>query len=207
MTRRPGPISGDSWSRRETRPGRCPTWRPLTPGRPRWPRPPTTSGAARLRLGDEVHGRPLIEAALARDPRLGYGEPHLRLADYYLDHGQPAEALTHLERFTEMHASSVEGQYKLARAYQATGQRGSGPRGPRRGGARLPRGSALQAPRGAGLAAPGRLAPVDPPEVKAHHRRLESLTLADRLPRVLAVRGVRPRQRRAVSMRRRGGVQ
>lgn len=77
-------------------------------------------GAARLRLGDETDGRPLIEEALARDPRLGYGEPHLRLADYYLDHGQPAEALTHLERFTEMHASSVEGQYKLARAYQAT---------------------------------------------------------------------------------------
>jgi tetratricopeptide (TPR) repeat protein len=78
-------------------------------------------GAARLRLGDETQGRPLIEEALARDPRLGYGDPYLRLADYYLDHGRPAEALPHLERFTEMHASSVEGQYKLARAYQATG--------------------------------------------------------------------------------------
>jgi tetratricopeptide (TPR) repeat protein len=78
-------------------------------------------GAARLRLGDEAHGRPLIEEALARDPRLGYGEPHLRLADYYLDHGQSAEALTHLERFAELHASSVERQYKLARAYRATG--------------------------------------------------------------------------------------
>jgi tetratricopeptide (TPR) repeat protein len=79
-------------------------------------------GAARLRLGDAVRGRPLIEEALARDPRIRYGEPHLRLADYYLDHGQPAEALIHLGRFTELHASSVEGQYKLARAYLATGQ-------------------------------------------------------------------------------------
>jgi tetratricopeptide (TPR) repeat protein len=79
-------------------------------------------GAARLRLGDAAGGRPLIEAALNRDPRLGYGEPHLRLADYYLDHGQPAEALIHLGRFTELHASSVEGQYKLARACLATGQ-------------------------------------------------------------------------------------
>jgi tetratricopeptide (TPR) repeat protein len=79
-------------------------------------------GAARLRLGDEAHGRSLIEQALARDPRLGYGEPHLRLADYYLEHGQPAEAVTHLERFTEMHASSVEGRYKLALAYRATKQ-------------------------------------------------------------------------------------
>jgi tetratricopeptide (TPR) repeat protein len=79
-------------------------------------------GAARLRLGDGARGRPLIEEALARDPRLGYGAPYLRLADYYLDQGQPAEALTHLARFAEMHASSVEGQYKLARAYLATGR-------------------------------------------------------------------------------------
>jgi tetratricopeptide (TPR) repeat protein len=79
-------------------------------------------GAARLRLGDATRGRPLIEEALAQDSRLGYGEPHLRLADYYLDHGQPAEALTHLERFAGMHASSVEGQYKLARAWLATGR-------------------------------------------------------------------------------------
>ena len=79
-------------------------------------------GAARLRLGDATAGRPLIEEALARDPRLGYGEPHLRLADYYLDHDRPAEALPHLERFHELHASSVEGQYKRARAYLATGR-------------------------------------------------------------------------------------
>jgi tetratricopeptide (TPR) repeat protein len=79
-------------------------------------------GAAQLRLGDLARGRPLIEEALAADPRLGYGEPHLRLADYYLDHGQPAEAATHLERFTGMHASSVEGQYKLAQAYLGVGQ-------------------------------------------------------------------------------------
>jgi hypothetical protein len=81
-------------------------------------------GAARLRLGDGTGGRPLIEEALGRDPRLGYGEPHLRLADYYLDHGQAAEALVHLERFTELHASSIEGRYKLARAYLATGRTG-----------------------------------------------------------------------------------
>ena len=79
-------------------------------------------GAAKLRLGDEAHGRALIEQALARDSRIGYGEPHLRLADYYLDQRRPAEALGHLERFTDMHASSVEGRYKLARACLATGQ-------------------------------------------------------------------------------------
>ncbi|HEY7138596.1 MAG TPA: tetratricopeptide repeat protein [Methylomirabilota bacterium] len=79
-------------------------------------------GAARLRLGDEARGRPLIEEALARDPRLGYGEPYLRLADYYLEHRRPAEALPHLERFIAVHASSVEGQYKLALACRAAGR-------------------------------------------------------------------------------------
>jgi tetratricopeptide (TPR) repeat protein len=79
-------------------------------------------GAARLGLGDGAGGRPLIEEALGRDPRLGYGEPHLKLGNYYLERGQAAEALVHLERFTELHASSVEGRYKLARAYLATGQ-------------------------------------------------------------------------------------
>ena len=88
-------------------------------------------GAARLRLGDEARGRPLVEEALARDPRLGYGEPHLRLGDYYLEHGQPAEALVHLERFAEVHASSVEGQYKLARVNVTVGADGvvRGPNG------------------------------------------------------------------------------
>jgi len=79
-------------------------------------------GAARLQLGDEAGGRPLIEEALARDPRIAYGEPHLRLADFYLDRDRAAEALPHLEHFIAMHASSVEGQYKLARACVATGQ-------------------------------------------------------------------------------------
>jgi tetratricopeptide (TPR) repeat protein len=79
-------------------------------------------GAARLRVGNEAGGRSLVEEALARDPRIGYGEPYLRLADFYLDRGRAAEALPHLERFTEMHASSVEGQYKLARAALSTGQ-------------------------------------------------------------------------------------
>lgn len=79
-------------------------------------------GAARLGVGDLAGGRPLVEQALARDPKLRYGEPHLRLADYYLARGEAREALPHLERFTALHASSVEGRYKLARAWLATGR-------------------------------------------------------------------------------------
>jgi predicted Zn-dependent protease len=79
-------------------------------------------GAARLGVGDTAGGRRLIEEALAGDPRLRYGEPHLTLANHHLARGEPAEALPHLERFTALHSSSVEGRYKLARALVATGQ-------------------------------------------------------------------------------------
>lgn len=79
-------------------------------------------GAARLGVGDLAGGRPSIEAALARDPRLRYGEPYLALANYHLAHGEPALALPYLERFTALHASSVEGRYKLARACLALGR-------------------------------------------------------------------------------------
>jgi tetratricopeptide (TPR) repeat protein len=79
-------------------------------------------GAACLGVDDLARGRRLIEQALARDPKLRYGEPHLALADYFLGHGRAAEALPHLERFTAIHASSVEGRYKLARAALAAGQ-------------------------------------------------------------------------------------
>lgn len=78
-------------------------------------------GAARLGAGDVEGGRRLIAAALARDPKLRYGEPHLCLGDDHLARGEPAGAIPHLEAFTATNASSVEGRYKLARAYLAAG--------------------------------------------------------------------------------------
>ncbi|MGH7318394.1 MAG: tetratricopeptide repeat protein [Candidatus Rokuibacteriota bacterium] len=78
-------------------------------------------GAARLGTGDQARGQPLIAQALALDPKLRYGEPHLALANYHLDRGEAAQAIPYLEEFTARHASSVEGRYKLARAYLATG--------------------------------------------------------------------------------------
>ncbi len=79
-------------------------------------------GAARLGVGDGG-GRPLVERALVLDPKLRYGEPHLALADYQLRRGSPADAISPLEAFIALHASSVEGRYKLARAYLATEDR------------------------------------------------------------------------------------
>ena len=80
-------------------------------------------GAARLGIDDGPGGRPLVERALALDPKLRYGEPHLRLADYHLRRGEAADAVARLTAFTAVHASSVEGRYKLARAHLATGAR------------------------------------------------------------------------------------
>jgi hypothetical protein len=79
-------------------------------------------GAARVGTGDLDGGRPLIEQALARDPKVRYGEPHLVLARAYLARHEPALALVHLEQLTAIHSSSIEGRYHLARAYLATGQ-------------------------------------------------------------------------------------
>jgi hypothetical protein len=47
----------------------------------------------------------------------------LTLADYHLRRGEAAEAIPPLAAFTAIHASSVEGRYKLARAHVSTGER------------------------------------------------------------------------------------
>jgi len=63
-----------------------------------------------------------VHGVLPGDPELRYGKPYLTLANYHLDRGEPAGALPHLERFTALHASSVEDRYKLAQAFLATEQ-------------------------------------------------------------------------------------
>jgi tetratricopeptide (TPR) repeat protein len=79
-------------------------------------------GAARLGTGDFDRGRSLIEQALARDPKVRYGEPHLVLARAYLARRDAARAIPHLVQLTAIHSSSVEGRYRLAQAYLATDQ-------------------------------------------------------------------------------------
>ncbi len=79
-------------------------------------------GAARLGVGDAA-GRPLVERALALDPKLRYGQPQLTLGEYHLRSGAPADAIAPLRAFTATNASSVEGRYKLARACLAAGER------------------------------------------------------------------------------------
>jgi len=80
-------------------------------------------GLALLRSGRVEEGERHLEQALALDPRLRYGDPLLRWADAASGLGDSAKAIRLLERHRELHSSSVEGLYKLARACILTGDR------------------------------------------------------------------------------------
>lgn len=80
-------------------------------------------GLALLRSGHVEEGERHLERALALDPRLGYGDPLLRWADAASGLGDCAKAIRLLEKHRELHSSSVEGLYKLGRAYLLTGDR------------------------------------------------------------------------------------
>ena len=80
-------------------------------------------GWTRLALGDLEQGRRYIMRALELNPRFGYGEPHLRLGDYFFARGEYKEAIPHYEAFRAIHSSGVEGLYKLGECYLAIGDR------------------------------------------------------------------------------------
>ncbi len=80
-------------------------------------------GWTHLALGDMEQGRRYIMRALELNPRFGYGEPHLRLGDYFFARGEHKEAIPHYEAFRDIYTSGVEGLYKLGECYLATGQR------------------------------------------------------------------------------------
>ena len=80
-------------------------------------------GWTHLMLGDLEQGQRYIRRALELNPRYGYGEPHLRLGDYFLSRGEHKEAIPHYEAFRAIHSSGVEGLYKLAQCYLEIGER------------------------------------------------------------------------------------
>lgn len=79
-----------------------------------------------LALGDLEHGQRYIMRALELNPRFGYGEPHLRLGDYFFARGEFKEAIPHYEAFRDIYSSGIEGLYKLGECYLATGEREKG---------------------------------------------------------------------------------
>ena len=74
-------------------------------------------GRAYLKTGREDEGIARIHKALALNPRLLYGEPYLRLGEYYLEHDKRTKALNMLNHFKEIHSSSSEGFYQLGLLY------------------------------------------------------------------------------------------
>jgi tetratricopeptide (TPR) repeat protein len=80
-------------------------------------------GWALLNQGDRQRGRKCIETALAIDPRFGYGEPHLRLGDYFFARREYREAIPHYEACREIHGSGMEGAAKLGDCHLAVGEK------------------------------------------------------------------------------------
>lgn len=76
-----------------------------------------------LELGDVDRGRRYIQRSLDLNPRFGYGEPHLRLGDYFLRREDYKEAIPQYEASREVHSSGLEGVYKLAECHLAIGER------------------------------------------------------------------------------------
>jgi tetratricopeptide (TPR) repeat protein len=80
-------------------------------------------GWTHLALGDLEQGRRYVSRALELNPRFGYGEPHLRLGNFFFERGEYKEAVSHYEAFRAIHSSGIEGLYKLGESYLAIGER------------------------------------------------------------------------------------
>lgn len=70
-------------------------------------------GLAALATGDEKRGEALVLEALEKNPKFRYGEPALRLAEYYAEKRRVADAQIFFDRFFSIHSSSPEGYYKF----------------------------------------------------------------------------------------------
>jgi tetratricopeptide (TPR) repeat protein len=81
-------------------------------------------GLSLLHEGEVERGRALIERALALSPKLGYGEPSLRLGDFHADRKEWELAAERYRHATEIYSSSVEAWYKLGRALAESGKHG-----------------------------------------------------------------------------------
>ena len=80
-------------------------------------------GLSYLETGKENDGVERLLETIRIDPRFQYGEPYLKLGEYYLRIRDFEKALERLERFCTIHTSSSEGFYQLAMAQLALGDR------------------------------------------------------------------------------------
>lgn len=80
-------------------------------------------GLAFIATGREAEGESLILLALEKNPKFRYGEPALRLAEFYARKGRTEEAQTSFDRFFSIHSSSPEGYYKFGQFQLQIGNR------------------------------------------------------------------------------------
>lgn len=80
-------------------------------------------GFACLRSGRLEEARRWLEKCLEVNPRFGYGEPYLRLGEYYQACGNLEGAATQFEKFTGIHTSSSEGFFRKGKVLQELGEK------------------------------------------------------------------------------------
>jgi tetratricopeptide (TPR) repeat protein len=80
-------------------------------------------GLCLLHDGEVDKGRELVERALHLNPKFGYGEPYLRLGDFWAERGEWELAVERYRQATGIHSSSVEGRFRLGQALNHLGRR------------------------------------------------------------------------------------
>jgi tetratricopeptide (TPR) repeat protein len=78
-------------------------------------------GVSRLKLGDLAEGEQFMRRSLELNPRVAYGDPHLKLGEA-LAEGAPDRAAAELERFRDVNTSSCEAYYRLGQIYRRLGR-------------------------------------------------------------------------------------
>lgn len=76
-----------------------------------------------LQTGRVDVGIAKIEEALELNPRVRYGEPYLRLAEYYRGHGDYTAALHSLQRANEAGLSSAQIEYRKGQLFTQLGNK------------------------------------------------------------------------------------
>lgn len=77
-------------------------------------------GVALFRSGHEDEGKRHLEKALELNPKVGYGEPYLYLAEYALKRQQDVDAIPGFAEALELY-SSTDVSYRLGRLFEQAG--------------------------------------------------------------------------------------
>lgn len=78
-------------------------------------------GTCHLKLGSLSQGETYMLQAIQLNPRVGYGDPYLRLGEAHAA-TEPEKAIEWLEQFRQTYSSSCEAYYRLGILYQQLGR-------------------------------------------------------------------------------------